>query len=349
MRFDNEYILNFMEKLLNTPSPTGDTVKAIDLVKKEFDNMGIDTYKTIKGALVATIKGKDNDYQKTLSGHVDTLGGMVKEIKSNGRIKFTKIGGYAFNSVEGEYITINTIDNKQYTGTILIKTASTHVYGEKTGSTERNEENMEIRLDEVVKNEEDVKKLGINVGDFIYFDPRVKITDSGFVKSRHLDDKAGIAAILGTCKYLINNKISIPHTVNFFISNYEEVGHGAAGSVPENTKEFVAVDMAALGDGQASDEYNVTICAKDSSGPYDFGLRNRLIKLAQDNNIDYKVDIYPHYGSDASAAVRAGGRFKHGLIGPGVDASHSFERTHVTSLENTTKLCIAYILEKVEN
>ncbi|WDV45221.1 M42 family metallopeptidase [Clostridiaceae bacterium M8S5] len=346
MLFNKEYVVNFLADLLNTPSPTGDTSKAIALVDSEFKKMGIKTYKTSKNALVATIDGQNTSYQKTLSGHVDTLGGMVKDIKPSGRIIFTQLGGYAFNAVEGEYCTISTSEGKEYTGTILINKASTHVHGAKTKSTERSEENMEIRLDEVVKSDKDTKDLGIDIGDFVYLNPRVEITDSGFIKSRHLDDKAGIASIMGACKYITENNIKLPHTVNLFISNYEEVGHGASSGIPENTKEFVAIDMAALGEGQSSDEYNVTICAKDSSGPYDFELRKKLIKLAKDNNLDYKVDIYPFYGSDASAAMRAGGNFKHGLIGPGVDASHSLERTHVNALENTTKLCIAYMMDQ---
>lgn len=345
MNIDKIYVVDFAEKLLKTPSPTGDTSVAIDLVENEFKKLGIETMKTTKGALIATIKGANDEYQKTLSGHVDTLGAMVKDIKSSGRISFTKIGGYALNAIEGDYCTISTMSGEKYTGTILINKASTHVHGDKTGSSERSEENMEIRLDEVVKNADDTKKLGINVGDFVYLDSKTQVTKSGFIKSRHLDDKAGVAAILGTCKYIKENNLTLPHTTNFFISNYEEVGHGASAGIPENTKEFVAIDMAAIGSGQTSDEYSVTICAKDSSGPYDLGLKNRLVQLAKDNSLDYKIDIYPHYGSDASAAMRAGWNFKHGLIGPGVDASHSLERTHTDALIHTTKLCIAYILE----
>jgi putative aminopeptidase FrvX len=172
------------------------------------------------------------------------------------------------------------------------------------------------------------------------------LTSSGFIKSRHLDDKAGVIAIWGIAKYLMDNNLKPEYTTNFFISHYEEVGHGASSGIPEDTFEFIAIDMAAPGDGQTSDEFSVTICAKDSTGPYDLDIRKKLTKLCKDNDINYKIDIYPFYGSDASAALRAGYDFKVGLIGPGVDASHSFERTHQDAIKETIKLGILYTLAK---
>lgn len=343
MKLDVDYVVDRLVSLLNIPSPSGNTKKAIDFVEKEFNSMGISTYRTNKDALIATIVGKNQEKEITLSGHVDTLGGMVKEIKSSGRIKLTQVGGYVWSTVEGEYVNIESSNGKLYPGTILTTKASSHVHGEETKTLERNMDNMEIRLDEKVSSKEDVEKLGINVGDFIFFDPRTVVTESGFVKSRHLDDKAGVASILGIAKYLMDNNIKPRYTTNFFISNYEEVGHGASAAIPEKTFEFIAIDMAAPGEGQTSDEYSVTICAKDSSGHYDLELKNRLVSLAKENNLNYKIDIYPYYGSDGSAALRAGYDFKVGLIGPGVDASHSFERTHKNAIENTIKLGILYL------
>jgi putative aminopeptidase FrvX len=341
-----DYVLEKLEVLLKTPSPTGNTEKAIQFVENEFKSLGILTSRNKKGALIATIEGNNKNKEITLSGHVDTLGGMVKEIKGNGKLKITQLGGYVWNTIEGEHVEIETLEGNTYTGTIMTTKASSHVHGEETKTIERNMANMEIRIDEVVNNAEDVEKLGINVGDFVSFDPRTIFTKSGFIKSRHLDDKAGVVALLGIAKYLVDNNIKPEYTTNFFISNYEEVGHGAAASIPEKTFEFIAVDMAAPGEGQTSDEFSVTICAKDSSGPYDYELRKRLIDLAKENNLNYKIDIYPFYGSDGSAALRAGHDFKVGLIGPGVDASHSFERTHRDAIENTIKLGIAYLLSK---
>lgn len=339
------YINHTLEELLKIPSPTGNTKKAISYIEKKFNELGIPSKRTTKGALLARIEGKNKDKEITLSAHVDTLGGMVKEIKSNGRLKISQLGGYVWNSIEGEYVHIETLDGTIYSGTVMTNKASSHVHGAETANVKRTIDNMEIRIDERVSSEEDVLALGINVGDFVSFEPRFVASKSGFIKSRHLDDKAGVVSMLGMAKYLVENNITPNFTTNFFISTYEEVGHGACTSIPEKTFEFIAIDMAAPGEGQTSDEFSVTICAKDSSGPYDYELRKRLIHLAKSEGINYKIDIYPYYGSDGSAALRAGYDFKVGLIGPGVDASHSFERTHIEAIENTIQLGIAYLIK----
>ena len=323
---DRNYVKNLLEELLNIYSPTGDTENAILFMEEKFKELNIPSRRTNKNALIATIEGQEKE-AITFSGHVDTLGLMVKEIKSNGRLAFSLVGGFSPTSVETENVFIKTYDGKLIPGTVLYNEASVHVY-DTTTSAQRSIKNMEVRIDEVVENAEDVKKLGISVGDFIYLDPRCRIYDSGFIKSRHLDDKACIAAMMGLAKHLVENNIKPKNTINFFISNYEEIGHGSS-YIPENTGEFFAVDMAAPGVCQESDERAVTICAMDSSTPYDLGMRNKLRKIAEEKNIDYRIDIYPHYGSDASAALSSGYDIRCALIGPGVDASHSYERTHI--------------------
>jgi len=346
MTYNKQYVIDSMVELLTTPSPTGDTEVAISLVEKHFKNLKITTKRTIKNALIATIPGKDDSKHRTLSAHVDTLGAMVKEIKSDGKIKLSQLGGYAWSTIEGEHCTISTQENGEISGTILLDKASTHVFGSKVNEVTRSEENIVIRVDEKVKNKQDILDLGISVGDFVYLDPRTTVTPSGFIKSRHLDDKACVASILGIAEYLVSNNIQPEYTTHFFISNYEEVGHGSAASIPPKTFEFLAIDMAAPGDGQESSEYEVTICAKDSTGPYDLEFRRRLTSLAKKNDIKYNIDIYPFYGSDASAALRAGHEIKHGLIGPGVDASHSYERLHKDSIDATVTLAILYVMSK---
>ncbi len=343
MKYDLDYIVNFGLELLKTPSPTGDTKLAIDMVKAELEKY-CSVEKTRKGALLAKIEGKNKDDAILLSAHVDTLGAMVKEIKSNGRLKLSMLGGYSWATVEGLEVTIPTEDGKKYTGTIMTTVASSHVNGGLTQSIERNDQNLEVRIDEIVHSKEDVEKLGIQVGDFVYYDPATKLTESGYIKSRHLDDKACVITLIAIAKYLKENNITPPRTTYLFISNYEEVGHGSSAGIPEEVSEFIAVDMAAPGPGQTSDEQKVTICAKDSSGPYDIDLKRKFIKLAKENDIPYVIDIYPFYSSDASAAQRAGANVRAGLIGPGVDASHSFERTHKDGIKATTDLAIAYVL-----
>lgn len=340
---DVHYIAEKVIDLCRIPSPTGFTEGAVAYVEEELNRLGVATRRTPKGALLAVLPGNDTQRARALSAHLDTLGAMVKEIKPNGRLKLTRIGGYSCHTIEGEYVQVHTQSGRIITGTVLVTKASTHVYGEAHYKQERTEENMEIRLDERVHSREQVEALGIRVGDFISFDPRAVLTPSGFIKSRHLDDKACAGILLGLAREIKTRQIPLAATTYLFFSNYEEVGHGAAGAFPPETSELVALDMAAVGEGQSSDEYSVTICVKDSSGPYDYELSRRLQQLAEEQGIPYKVDIYPYYGSDASAALRAGGQFRTALVGPGIDASHSFERCHLDALKHTAQLTLAYL------
>lgn len=300
------------------------------------------TKKNRKRGPIATLPGKDTERQRMISAHVDTLGAMVKEIKSNGRLRLALIGGSQWAHLEGEYCQVFTANGDTYTGTILMHQTSVHVYRD-AGKAERNQENMEVRLDAKVKNAEDVQRLGIQVGDFVAFDPRTEILPSGFIKSRHLDDKAGAGVLLYLLREIQENQLQLPYTTHFLFSNYEETGHGGSASVPPEVVEYLVVDMGAIGDGQSGDEFSVSICALDSSGPYDYRLRRHLVNIAQEQLISYKVDVFPYYASDASAALTAGHDLVHGLIGPGVDASHAFERTHVEAVINTAKLAYYYL------
>ncbi|MBC1482959.1 M42 family metallopeptidase [Listeria immobilis] len=333
-------------KLTSIPSPTGNTGNIIETIAKDLAASKIQYKLNNKGGLIVTLAGKDDTKQRMLTAHVDTLGAMVKEIKADGRLLLSLIGGYRFNAIEGEYCTIETSNSDVYNGTILMHQTSVHVYKD-AGTAERNEKNMEVRLDMRVSDAESVRALGIEVGDFVSFDPRTQIINDEYIKSRHLDDKASVAILLQVIDFINDNQLELPHTTHFLISNNEEIGYGGNSNIPEETVEYLAVDMGALGDGQTSDEYTVSICAKDGSGPYHLGLRKHLVELAEKNNIDYKVDIYPYYASDASAAIHAGNDIVHGLIGPGVDASHAYERTHRDSLYHTEKLVYAYLFSNI--
>lgn len=334
--------MELIKQLVSIPSPSGNTKKVIDFCEQYLKDSNVEMYRNRKGGLIITLPGKNTKQHRMLTAHVDTLGAMVKEVKANGRLKLTMIGGFRWNSVEGEYCKIETSLGKVYSGTILMHQQSVHVYKD-AGKAERNEENIEVRIDEKVLNEQDVRALGIEEGDFVSFEPRVEITESGYIKSRHLDDKASAAILLRLIKFIKENNVELPYTTHFLISNNEEIGYGGNSNITPETVEYLAVDMGALGDGQSSDEYTVSICAKDSSGPYHYGLRKHLVNLAKENNIEYKVDIYPFYGSDASAAIRAGFDIVHGLVGPGIESSHAFERTHESSIRNTEQLLFAYV------
>ena len=341
---DRAYLLKFLADLLNTPSPTGFAHQAIALTEKALaDFPELHLSQTRKGALVAEWVGESSGTPRALTAHTDTLGAMVKEIKSNGRLKLTKIGGYAWNTVEGEGCTIFASQGAAQRGSLLLAKASTHVYGSQVSESKRDDDAMEVRLDVKTRSQEETETLGIQVGDFVAFDPRVEITND-FVRSRHLDDKACVACLLAAIKALHDAGLKPSQTSYFHISNYEEVGHGAAAGIPAHVAELVAVDMAAVGDGQTSDEFHATLCVKDSGGPYHHGLSQKLRSLADEHGIAYKVDIYPYYGSDGEAFWHAGGDVAVALIGPGVDASHNYERTHLEALLATTQWVMAYLL-----
>ena len=340
--FNKEKTVELLKRLVETPSPSGYTSTVMALIAKEFEAIGVPYKTTNKGAVIATIEGTDTTKHRLLTAHTDTLGAMVKEVKGNGRLKLAMIGGFNWNAVEGEYCLIHTASGKKVRGTILMHQTTVHVYRD-AGSAERNADNIEVRIDEKVFNADDTRKLGIEVGDFVSFDPCFEETDSGFIKSRHLDDKASTALVVELIRSVIEHEVKLPYTTHFYISNNEEIGYGGNSNIPAETVEYIAVDMGAIGDGQTSDEYTVSICAKDSSGPYHYALTQHLVDLAKSKKIGYKLDIYPYYGSDASAAIRAGFDVKHALFGPGIESSHALERTHIDSLQATAELLYAYV------
>ena len=341
---DIDHLLKFLIGLLNTPSPTGLAEPAIAYTEQALSAFPeLTLTRTHKGAMVASWVGESSDTPRALTAHADTLGAMVKEIKSNGRLRMSKIGAYAWNTVEGEGCRVFTGSGEDVRGSILFEMASGHVHGVKVNETRREDDNMEVRLDAPTTSQEETEELGIRVGDFIAFDPRVEVTH-GFVRSRHLDDKACVACLVAAIKALHDAGMKPAQMTHFHISNYEEVGHGAAAGIPADVTELVSVDMAAVGEGQTSNEFLATLCVKDSGGPYHHGLSQKLRQLAEQHGIPYEVDIYPYYGSDGEAYWRAGGNVAVALIGPGVDASHNYERTHLDALVATTRWVMAYLL-----
>jgi putative aminopeptidase FrvX len=343
-KIDETYFTTFLVDLLNIPSPTGFAEPAIDFVEKELSKYKqLQLSRTRKGALVAKWSVESDLPPVALTAHADTLGAVVKEIKSNGRLKLSRIGGIQWNTVETEGVWIFTSKGEKIRGSVLIDTASGHVYGAAGGETPRNDAHMEVRLDARTTSEKETRELGINIGDCVAFDPRVEVTD-GFIRSRFLDDKACVANLVAAIKSMVEAGQSPTRSVYFLISNYEEVGHGAAAGIPADVAELVTVDMAVVGSGQESDEFHATLCVKDSSGPYSEGLNKKMRALAEQYNIPYKTDVYPFYGSDGEAFWRAGGDVALSLIGPGIDASHNYERAHMDGLNATTNWIMAYLL-----
>ncbi|MGL4874646.1 MAG: M42 family metallopeptidase [Clostridium sp.] len=313
-KVDKELVLKRAKEILEFDSPTGFCFEIINKIEEIVKEYGYNFEKTNKGCGIITIDGESDDQTIGLCAHVDTLGAMVRSITPSGTLKFTILGGPIVPTLDSEYCTIRTRDGKIYTGTFLSTSPAAHVF-EDSKSKPRDEKNMEIRIDEVVKNKKDVEDLGINPGDFIFIDPKTVITESGFIKSRFIDDKGSVAALLSILELIKRENIKLKYKTKILISVYEEVGHGSS-YIPSDITELIAVDMGCIGDDLSCTEYQVSICAKDSSGPYDFNMTTALVNLAKENNIDYAVDIYPMYGSDVSAALRGGNDIRGALIGP---------------------------------
>jgi putative aminopeptidase FrvX len=340
---DTEFMIDFLVNLINIPSPTGITDNALDFIAETLDSMNLSSRRTVKGGLFTEWNGTAKDKTRALAVHVDTLGAMVKEIKSNGRLKITQVGEYNWNAIEGEGCTVIIHSGEHIRGSILSTQATFHIYGPKSDELLRSEENLEVRLDIRTSSAVETCEHGIEVGDFVTFDPRVEVNQNGFIRARHIDDKAGIACVLAAIKAMQQANIEPKQRTVFFFSNYEEVGHIAISSFPQDLTELVVIDMGAVGEGQTSDEFHTTIGAKDSWGPYHPKLTHHLIELARQADIPYKVDVFPYYGSDGQAFWRAGGDVQIALFGPGVDASHNYERTHVDSLTATAQLIVEYL------
>ena len=328
--------------LLAIDSPSGFTAKAAAWVKEAFENLGFSAEITRKGGVLVDLGGTDAADGLLLAAHTDTLGAMVAQIKGNGRMKLTNLGGMRPENGEAENVRLYTREGKVYEGTLQLCNASVHVNPDYK-TAKRDFDTCELVLDEDVRSAEDVRKLGIEVGDFVCFDPRTRRTASGYLKSRFLDDKLSVGILLGFAKYLSDNAITPKRRTYVHVTVYEEVGHGGAASVPAGVTEAISVDMGCVGDGLTCTEKQVSICAKDSGGPYSYEVVGKLIDAAKKTGADYAVDVYPFYGSDVEATLNAGFDLCHGLIGPGVYASHGYERSHMDGVYNTLKVLCGYL------
>lgn len=328
---------NSLEALVKIDSPSGFTHKACQYIFDLLTSYGYAPQFTNKGAVTCNL---GENPTLAFAAHVDTLGAIVSGIKKDGTLSISKIGGPVLPSFEAEYCRIYTLDDRIYTGTLLLDNPSTHT-NRNAGSTKRELSNMHIRVDDEIHNSYDVEKLGIRIGDFICFDTKYQELENGFVKSRFMDNKISCYVLFEIARQLKEAGKSVP--VQLFFSNYEEVGHGGTCGYASSIKELVVLDMGVVGGNTAGSEYHCSICAKDSTGPYDYLIRKKLVQIAEQKSIPIKLDIYPYYGSDGSAALAAGNDFRVGLIGPGVAASHGMERTHKKGVEATIDLCMAYI------
>lgn len=336
------YAVEKAVELLAIDSPTGFTKVAADWVKKEFEALGFSATLTNKGGVLVDLGGADAENALLLEAHTDTLGGMVAEVKGNGRLRLTNLGGMRAENSETENVRVYTRTGRVIEGTLQLCNASVHVNG-AFADTKRSFDTTEVLLDENVKSADDARTLGIEVGDIVCFDPRTRVTASGYIKSRFLDDKLSVGILLGFAKYLADNRIPLSRRVYVHVTVYEEVGHGGAASVPAGVTEAISVDMGCVGDGLTCTELQVSICAKDSGGPYSYEVVGKLIDAAKATGADYAVDVYPHYGSDVEATLGGGADVRHGLIGSGVYASHGYERSHRDGVKNTLLVLRGYL------
>ena len=337
-----EYATAEAVKLLNIDSPTGYTAQAAAWVKSAFEELGFVATLTRKGGVVIDLGGEDDADGLWLEAHADTLGGMVAEIKGDGRLRLTNLGGMRAENGECENVRVHTRNGRIIEGTLQLCNASVHVNG-GYGSAARTFDTTEVVLDENVNSADDTRALGREVGDIVAFDPRTRVTDSGYIKSRFLDDKLSVGILLGFAKYLSDRKITLSRRTFVHVTVYEEVGHGGSASVPAGVTEAISVDMGCVGAGLGCTERMVSICAKDSGGPYSYEVVGKLIDAAKATGADYAVDVYPHYGSDVEATLSAGHDLRHGLIGAGVYASHGYERSHIDGVWNTLKVLAGYL------
>jgi putative aminopeptidase FrvX len=352
MKIDVEYLHRVLLRLLLTPSPVGDTAQGIALCRELLCDLsdafdGIHVQVTRKGALTATIRGKGDNQPRAVTAHVDTLGAVVKSIKPNGRLQLSQLGNFSWTAIENESVTVSTENGRTFRGSISIENASHHLYldGDGPQHKERTQNTVEIRLDARTKSEEETRELGIEVGDFVSFDPRPEIV-GGFVRSRHIDDKGGIACILAALKAIADQGQMPAQRTTIHIANYEEVGHGGSSGFPADIADVLAIDIAPLGAGQNSDEFSCALCVRDEDGPYDRELGRRLRHIAKEHHIALIPDVYNHYCSDGDALWKAGADVRVALIGPGVDSTHGYERTHTDSLVETSRLIAAYLISE---
>ena len=337
-----EYATEKTVELLAIDSPSGYTDKAAEWVKNEFEKLGFDAEISTKGGVIVDLGGKNKEDGLLLEAHTDTLGAMVAEIKGNGRLRLTALGGMKADNGEAENVKVYTREGRVIEGTLQLCNASIHVNAEYS-SMKRTFDTTEVVLDEDVKSADDTKKLGIEVGDIVCFDPRTRVTESGYIKSRFLDDKLSVGILIALAKFMKDENITPSRRVYAHITVYEEVGHGGSSCVPAGITEAISVDMGCVGQGLSCTEKEVSICAKDSGGPYSYTVVGKLIEAAKKENADYAVDVYPYYGSDVEATLRAGYDIRHGLIGAGVYASHGYERSHKDGVYNTLKVLKGYL------
>lgn len=340
---DRKYLKNVLERLLAIPSPTGMTDAIVNEVCCELKELGIKHELTRRGAIRAFLKGKKDGGDRAIISHVDTLGAMVKSLKDNGRLEVVPVGHWSARFAEGARVNVHIDGERTVRGTALPLKASGHTYGDEVDTQPGVWANLEIRLDEKAGGKTDLERLGVKVGDFVTFDPGTEFSKSGFVNSRHLDDKAGVAAVLAAAKAIVEGKVKLSMSTTLIFTISEEVGAGASHTLHGDVSELISVDNGTLAPDQNTHPFGVTIAMQDMAGPFDWYLTRELISVCEEKKIPFSRDVFRYYRSDAASAVDAGNDIRTALVCFALDASHGWERTHLDSLTALGDLLYWYV------
>lgn len=343
LKIDRDYLVSTLAELLETPSPSGMTDAVVVLVCRKLDQLAIPYELTRRGAIRADLVGCRSSPDRAIVSHLDTLGAMVKGFRSNGRLEVVPVGTWSARFAEGARVTVLSDEHRFFRGTLLPLKASGHTYNEEVDSQPVAWSNLELRLDERVRSSAAAAGLGINIGDIIAVDPGTEFLDNGFINSRYLDDKAGVAAILAAAKAVQEGQVRLPFDCHLVFTISEEVGVGASHVLHGDVAELISVDNGTIAPGQNTSEYGVTVAMQDSSGPFDYHLTRSLINLCQTYGIIHRRDVFRYYRSDAAAALEAGNDIRTALLCFALDASHGYERTHLESLESVARLLALYV------
>jgi peptidase M42 family hydrolase len=337
---DTVHLCSRLLEMLAIPSPTGFTDELSRYVVAELESLGIGFQLSRRGTIIARLPGRDRSRARAVANHLDTIGAVVTDLKDNGRLSLAPVGTWSSRFAEGGRVTVFSRGGT-FRGQVLPLLASGHAFNERIDTLPVAWASVEVRLNEVCGNKQDLEQLGIGNGDFVAFDPDPEVSDSGYITARHLDNKAGAAALLTALKCLSEGEPpAIDLSVMFTIT--EEVGTGASSSLGDDVVEFVGIDIGPVAPGQNARETGVTLCAQDTSGPFDRHMLDHLKRLCRQNDIAFQVDLFRYYYSDASSAVKAGHDVRDALITFGTDATHGYERTHLSSLESIARLLVAY-------
>jgi len=340
---DLNYLRRVLLEMLAIPSPTGFTDTIVRYVAERLEELGIPFELTRRGTIRATLKGKQNSPDRAVSAHLDTIGAIVRIIQDNGRLGLAPVGCWSSRFAEGSRVSVFT-ETGVFRGSVLPLMASGHAFNTAIDQMPISWDHVELRLDAYSSTRADCESLGISVGDFVAFDPLPEFTESGHISARHLDDKAGVAALLTALKGLVESGIEPAIDCHPLFTITEEVGSGAAGALNWDVSEFVGIDIAPVAPGQQSSEHTVSVAMQDSGGPYDYHLSRHLLRLAEKHEVPVRRDLFRYYHSDAQSAVAAGHDTRTALLAFGCDATHGYERTHIDSLAGLSRLLSAYIL-----